>query len=42
MQNSNQRKTGAVLSYVAIVINTLIQLLYTPLLTLSVKIFGKI
>ena len=29
---SNQRKTGAVLSYVSIIVNTLVQLLYTPLL----------
>ena len=32
MSDSNQRKIGAVLSYVSIVINTIIQLLYTPLL----------
>ena len=29
---SNQRKIGAVLSYVTIIANTLIQLLYTPFL----------
>lgn len=28
----NQRKSGAVLSYVSIVVNTIVQLLYTPLL----------
>ncbi|MBE6159689.1 MAG: virulence factor MviN [Lactobacillales bacterium] len=32
MSDSNQRKTGAILSYVAIIINTVIQFLYTPLL----------
>ncbi len=32
MKNSNQRKTGAILSYVSIGINLLIQLLYTPFL----------
>ena len=32
MKESNQRKSGAILSYVVIIINTLIQLLYTPLL----------
>ena len=32
MTDSKQRKTGAVLSYVAIIINTIIQFLYTPLL----------
>lgn len=32
MSNSNQRKKGAVLSYISIIINTLIQLVYTPLL----------
>ena len=32
MKNSNQRKAGAILSYVAIIANTLVQLLYTPLL----------
>ena len=31
--SKNERKTGAVLSYVSIVLNTLVQLLYTPLLT---------
>lgn len=29
---SNQRKSGAILSYVSIIINTVIQLVYTPLL----------
>ncbi len=32
MNDSKQRKAGAILSYVSIVINTLIQLLYTPFL----------
>lgn len=32
MNDSTQRKTGAILSYVTIIVNTLIQLLYTPLL----------
>lgn len=32
MTNSNQRKIGAILSYVSIIANTLVQLLYTPLL----------
>ena len=32
MSNSKQRKIGAMLSYASIIINTLIQLLYTPLL----------
>ena len=32
MNDSKQRKTGAILSYVSIIVNTLIQLLYTPLL----------
>lgn len=32
MNESTQRKTGAILSYVTIIVNTLIQLLYTPLL----------
>lgn len=31
-EESNQRKSGAILSYIAIIINTLIQLLYTPFL----------
>ncbi len=31
--SKNERKTGAVLSYVSIVLSTLVQLLYTPLLT---------
>ena len=34
----NERKSGAILSYIAITINTLIQLIYTPFL---VKILGK-
>ena len=32
MNDSTQRKTGVILSYVTIIVNTLIQLLYTPLL----------
>ena len=32
MNNSIQRKSGAILSYVSIILNTLIQLLYTPFL----------
>ena len=32
MNESSERKSGAILSYVSIIINTLIQLLYTPLL----------
>ena len=32
MSDSNQRKLGAVLSYVSIIASTLVQLLYTPLL----------
>ena len=32
MSDSTQRKSGAILSYVSIIVNTLIQLLYTPLL----------
>ena len=32
MNESKQRKVGAILSYVSIIVNTLIQLLYTPLL----------
>lgn len=32
MNDSTQRKSGAILSYVSIIINTLIQLLYTPFL----------
>lgn len=32
MSESTERKSGAVLSYVSIIVNTLIQLLYTPLL----------
>ena len=34
----NQRKTGAILSYVSIIINSLIQLLYTPIL---IKMLGQ-
>ena len=32
MNESTERKSGAILSYVSIIVNTLIQLLYTPLL----------
>ena len=32
MNNSRQRKFGAILSYVSIIVNTIIQLLYTPFL----------
>lgn len=32
MRNTNQRKAGAILSYVSIIVNTLVQLLYTPFL----------
>lgn len=32
ISNSNQRKAGAILSYITIIVNTLVQLLYTPLL----------
>ena len=32
MSDSNQRKLGAILSYVSIIVSTLVQLLYTPLL----------
>ena len=32
MNDSAERKSGAILSYVSIIVNTLIQLLYTPLL----------
>lgn len=38
MDNSSQRKTGAFLSYVSIFVNTIIQLLYTPLL---IKMLGQ-
>ena len=32
MSDNNQRKIGAVLSYVSIIVSTLVQLLYTPFL----------
>lgn len=32
MKNENERKSGAILSYISIILSTLIQLLYTPLL----------
>lgn len=32
MNESKQRKTGAILSYIVIIVNTLVQLTYTPLL----------
>ena len=34
----NERKTGAILSYVSIILNSIVQLLYTPLL---IKMLGK-
>ena len=34
----NQRKSGAILSYVTIILNTLVQLLYTPYL---IKMLGQ-
>ncbi len=33
MQNKSQRGNGAILSYITIIVNTLVQLLYTPFLT---------
>ena len=38
MNDSNQRKIGAILSYVSIIISTVIQLLYTPFL---IKMLGQ-
>ena len=38
MTNNNERKNGAMLSYVSIILSTLIQLLYTPLL---LKMLGQ-
>ena len=38
MENSNQRKAGAILSYVSILVSMLIQLLYTPYL---VRMLGQ-
>lgn len=38
MNDSNQRKSGAILSYVSIIASTLVQLLYTPLL---IKMMGQ-
>ena len=38
MSNSKERKNGAILSYVSIAVNTIIQLLYTPLL---IRMLGK-
>ena len=35
---SNQRKMGAILSYISIIISTLVQVLYTPLL---IRMLGK-
>ena len=32
MEKINERKSGALLSYLSIIISTLVQLLYTPLL----------
>lgn len=38
MNESSQRKSGVILSYISIIINTLIQLIYTPLL---IKFLGQ-
>lgn len=38
MNDSNQRKSGAILSYISIIASTLVQLLYTPLL---IKMMGQ-
>ena len=38
MNDSKQRKIGAVLSYISIFASTLVQLLYTPLL---IKMLGQ-
>lgn len=38
MSNSSQRKFGAILSYISIIVNSLIQLLYTPFL---IKMLGQ-
>ena len=38
MNESSERKIGIILSYVSIIVNTLIQLLYTPLL---IKMLGQ-
>ena len=38
MNSKNQRKSGAILSYVSIFVNTVIQLFYTPLIT---KMLGQ-
>lgn len=38
MKESNQRRNGAILSYASIIVNTLIQLLYTPFL---IKMLGQ-
>lgn len=38
MNNGSERKSGAILSYVSIILSTLIQLLYTPLL---IKMLGQ-
>ena len=38
MKESNQRKSGAILSYVSIIVSTLIQLLYIPFL---IKMLGQ-
>ena len=32
MSNSNERKRGAILSYLSIILSTVVQLVYTPLL----------
>ena len=38
MKDSNQRKSGAILSYISIIVSTLVQILYTPLL---IKMMGQ-
>ena len=38
MKESNQRKSGAILSYISIIVSTLVQLLYTPFL---IRILGQ-
>ena len=38
MKDSTQRKLGAILSYVSILVSTLVQLLYTPFL---IKMLGQ-
>ena len=38
MKNNNERKIGAILSYISIIASTLVQLTYTPLL---IKTMGQ-